>query len=229
VIGTTARFGHFPPISVRLEDRLLAEGRVGYIGFNVFMPVIAARFADALSAQREAGIEALIIDLRGNPGGLAGMVMGLSGWIVGDRAAALGVMKMRQAELRFIVNPRARNDRFHGPVAILVDGLSASTSELFAAGLQELGRAVVVGETSAGMSLPSVIEALPDGDLLQLVTADLHTPGGARIEGVGVTPDVVVSLDTESLLAGGDAQIAAAVAHLLHSSEPAPASPPETP
>jgi carboxyl-terminal processing protease len=222
VMGSTARFGHFPAISVRFEEALLAEGRVGYIGFNVFMPVVSRRFGDALASHRAAGIEALIIDLRGNPGGLASMVMGLSGWLVGDRDAALGVMKMRQTELRFIVNPRARKDRFDGPVAILVDGLSASTSELFAAGLQELGRAVVIGERTAGMSLPSVIEALPDGDLLQLVTADLHTPNGTRIEGVGVIPDIRVSQDTASLLAGEDPQLDAAVAHLLQSSAPTP-------
>jgi carboxyl-terminal processing protease len=113
------------------------------------------------------------------------------------------------------VKPRASKDRFDGPIVVLVDGLSASTSELFAAGLQELGRVTVVGTTSAGMSLPSIIETLPDGDLLQFVTADLHTPGGARLEGVGVVPDVVVPWDEASLLAGTDPQLDAALSHLL--------------
>jgi len=213
-IGTTARFGHFPPISVRLEDALLADGRIGYIGFNVFMPAVSAQFAQSLKAHREAGIEGLIVDLRGNPGGLAGMVMGLSGWLLGDRGVSLGVMKTRDTELNFNVNPRARKDRFEGPLVVLLDGLSASTSEIFAAGLQELGRAVVVGEQSAGMSLPSLIEVLPDGDLLQFVTADLHTPGGLRVEGAGVRPDLVVPLDRDSLQAGIDPQLEAAVSHL---------------
>ncbi len=219
-MGFTAAFGNFPPISVRFESDLLADGRVGYVGFTVFMPVVAMEFQKAMRAHRDAGIEALIVDLRGNPGGLAGMVMGLSGWLVGDRGAALGVMKMRDTELRFVVNPRARKDRFAGPVVVLVDGLSASTSELFAAGLKELGRVTVVGTTSAGMSLPSVIETLPDGDLLQFVTADLHTPGGVRIEGAGVVPDIVVPLDEASLLAGDDLQRAAAVSHLLNALAP---------
>jgi carboxyl-terminal processing protease len=214
-VGVTASFGNFPPISVRFDSDLLADGRVGYIGFSVFMPVVASAFQDAMRSHRDAGVEGLVIDLRGNPGGLAGMVMGLSGWLVGERGAALGVMKMRDAELRFVVNPRASKDRFDGPIVVLVDGLSASTSELFAAGLQELGRVTVVGTTSAGMSLPSIIETLPDGDLLQFVTADLHTPGGARLEGVGVVPDVVVPWDEASLLAGTDPQLDAALSHLL--------------
>ena len=214
-VGVTASFGNFPPISVRFESDLLAEGRVGYIGFSVFMPVVAGAFQDAMRSQRDAGIEALVIDLRGNPGGLVGMVMGLSGWLVGDRGAALGVMKTRDAELRFVVNPRASKDRFNGPIVVLVDALSASTSELFAAGLQELGRASVVGTTSAGMSLPSIIETLPDGDLLQFVTADLHTPAGARLEAAGVTPDIVVPLNEAALLAGTDPQLDAALSHLL--------------
>jgi len=221
-VGVTAFFGNFPPISVRFEADTLAEGRVGYIGFSVFMPVVAMKFQEAMRAHRDAGTEALIIDLRGNPGGLAGMVMGLSGWLVADRGAALGVMKSRTTELRFVVNPRASKDRFDGPVVVLIDGLSASTSELFAAGLQELGRATVVGTTSAGMSLPSIIETLPNGDLLQFVTADLHTPAGVRIEGAGVTPDVVVPLTEASLLAGADPQLDAAVSHLLNALAPEP-------
>jgi carboxyl-terminal processing protease len=82
----------------------------------------------------------MVIDLRGNPGGIGGMAMGMAGWLVDKPGQRLGTMYMRGATLNFVINPRA--EAFNGPVAVLVDGSSASTSEIFAGGLKDLGRAV---------------------------------------------------------------------------------------
>jgi len=100
-------------------------------------------------------------------------------------------------------------------VAILLDELSASTSEVFASGLQALGRARVFGNTSAGMALPSIFEVLPNGDGLQFAIGDLHGPSGQRLEGLGVTPDVPISLSAAALQAGEDPVQDAAIAWLL--------------
>ena len=87
----------------------------------------------------------IVIDLRGNPGGVGAMVMGFGGYFV-DSAISLGTMRSRQLSLRFTMNPhRVTNDGspaapFHGPLGIIVDPMTASTSEIFAAGMQRIGR-----------------------------------------------------------------------------------------
>lgn len=93
--------------------------------------------------------------------------------------------------------------------------LSASTSEIFAAGLQDHGRARIFGETSAGAALPAVIERLPNGDLFMHPMADLVRPSGERIEGRGVLPDVAVEVTREGLLKGIDAPLEAALSWIV--------------
>jgi carboxyl-terminal processing protease len=117
-----------------------------------------------------------------------------------------------------VSNPR-RSDRqggalapFGGPVAILVDGLSVSTSEIFAAGLQVLGRARIFGEATAGQALPAMIAQLPNGDVMQYVVADFTAPDGRRIEARGVAPDHHRPLRRGALLAGRDEALADALA-----------------
>src|SRR5205085_8327041 len=118
-------------------------GNTGYIGFNMCLdlPRVMGRFSDEVNTCMKC--DGLIIDLRGNPGGIGGMAMGMAGFLVDKPDQRLGTMYMRETTLNFIVNPRA--EVFAGPVAVLVDGLSASTSEIFAGGLKDLGRARVFG------------------------------------------------------------------------------------
>jgi len=136
------------------------------------------------------------------------MAPGITGRLETEQVS-LGVMKMRDAELKFIAFPQP--NPYTGKVIILTDGGSASTSEVFASGLQELGRAVIVGETSLGAALPSVIQKLPTGALFQYAIADFKTPKGVLIEGRGVIPDVEVKLTRRALLTGRDVQLEAAV------------------
>jgi carboxyl-terminal processing protease len=144
------------------------------------------------------------------------MVMGFGGHFFTE-PVSLGAMQSRDSRLEFRVNPRTvtadgrRVEPFAGRVVVLTDPLSASTSEVFAAGLQDLGRAAVVGERSAGAALPSVVERLPNGDVLQYAIADFETPKGHAIEGRGVTPDVAVDLTRAVLLEGGDPALSAAL------------------
>jgi carboxyl-terminal processing protease len=114
-------------------------------------------------------------------------------------------MTMREGSLNVAVRPRAQ--AFTGRVAILVDGMTASCGEVFAAGLQDLGRARIFGSRTAGAVLASAIERLPNGDALQFVVADYVSHGGRRLEGVGVVLDVEAPWDRASLLAGKDAAL----------------------
>jgi carboxyl-terminal processing protease len=118
-------------------------------------------------------------------------------------------MKTRDTEVKFVVSPRA--ETFKGPVAILIDGLSASTSEILAGGLQGLGRARVFGSQSAGAALPSAIEKLPNGDGFQYAFANYVSEGGGVLEGSGVTPDVELTPTRAQLLEGKDPVLEAAV------------------
>ena len=150
-----------------------------------------------------------MLDLRGNPGGVAGLSAGLAGYFV-DEAESLGTLKYRDSELHLRINPRrvSREGKalsiYQGPLAILINQFSASTSEIFTAGLQDLGRARVFGETSAAAALPAVIERLPNGDLLMHALADLTRPSGERVEGIGVVPDEAIQLTRPALQAGVD-------------------------
>ena len=216
--GEPATIGNLPTFHVRLESerRPTPAGRpAGIIRFNVWMPAVDARFQQAIDELRDAA--GIVLDLRGNPGGLAAMLMGISGHFLEERKP-LGVMKTRDAQLKFAANPRlvnARGERvkpFAGPVAILVDAMSGSATECFAGGMQSIGRARVFGQTSMGQALPALFDRLPNGDLMIHAYGDFVTADGTRLEGRGVVPDQPVPLDRQALLAGHDATLEAALA-----------------
>jgi carboxyl-terminal processing protease len=216
--GELVTIGHLPPLRVRTHaERLRLPGNrdAGLIGFNVWMPAVAAPFAEAIDRYRDAS--GLVIDLRGNPGGLADMMRGLAGHLL-DEPLLIGRMKMRAIELEFRANPRRatadgrRVEPFAGPVAILIDELTGSASECFAGGLQSLGRARVFGVTSMGQALPAATRELANGDVLLYAIGDFITATGVRLERTGVLPDEVVPLSVEDLAAGRDGALQAALA-----------------
>jgi carboxyl-terminal processing protease len=223
--GTITTFGHLPPLAVDYAARRIGKKRdVAYIRLSIFFDPthVMPAFQRDVAALGDA--RGLILDLRGNPGGIGGMAMGMSGWLVRE-VTALGVMKSRDNELRFVVNPQPTP--WNGPVAILVDELSASTSEILAAGLQDLGRARVFGRRTPGAALPSQFERLPNGDAFQYAVATYISSGGRTLEGNGVVPDQVVALDRKRLLAGHDPTVDAALAWIATSPTPTPL--PESP
>jgi carboxyl-terminal processing protease len=211
--GVRTKFGLLPTQYVWAESRKL-EGNVGYIAFNMFLDParLMAAFEDAIKGFQQT--EGVIIDIRGNPGGIGIMAMGLAGWFIEKPGQQLGTMYTRQTPLKFVVNPRFPT--FRGRVAILVDGSSASTSEIFAGGMQDLKRARVFGTRTAGAALPSFIEKLPNGDGFQCATANYISEGGKPLEGIGVIPDVAAPPTRELLLAGKDAALESAL-HWIHS------------
>lgn len=214
--GSIAKFGNLPPMPAQLEwSRVRQDGRtVGVIRFNVWMPVLSPAFDAAMDSLRSS--DAIVIDVRGNLGGVGGMSMGIAGHFL-DTSVAIGVMTQRTSNLRFVANPRRVNGRnqtvkpFAGPLAIVVDPLSASTTEIFAGGLQLLKRATIFGSQSAGQALPSVPERLPNGDILYHAIADFVGPTGKPVEGEGVIPDRVVPLTRPELVKGRDAALEAAL------------------
>lgn len=201
-------FGNFPALRTEFEARRLANG-VGYIRFNLFVIPQMARIRAALREMADA--PGIVFDVRGNPGGIGAMANGITGLLT-KTEFSLGTMQMRHGHINFIAYPQ--NRPYTGKVVVLTDGMSASTSEIFAAGLQEAKRATVIGERTAGAALPSVIERLPTRALFQYAIADFKTPQGKLLEGNGVMPDKTVNLTRLSLLADKDLQLEAALAHI---------------
>ncbi len=208
--GRLSQYANLPPIAGVVNwSRLPVQGGgcAGTIAFNIWLPAFVGELDRAVDSVRSC--KGVVIDLRGNPGGVGAMVMGFGGHFV-DSVKSLGTMKMRQLSLNFVINPqRSRNDGssmspFSGPVAILVDPMTASTSEIFAAGMQRIGRARVFGQRSAGAALPALMNRLPSGDVFVHAVADFTDPEGRRIEGSGAEPDVEVPLSVGVLSEGRD-------------------------
>ncbi len=206
----SAGFGFVQGMNVEREFKMVGRGQdIGYFRLGMFLDVVRVlpQFQKAIEAC--AKCRGFVIDLRGNPGGVAVMANAMAGWFVEAQNLKLGTMYQRGVELKFAVIPRLGG--FRGPLAIVVDGASASTSEILAGGLQDLKRARIFGSRTAGAALPSVIESLPNGDLFQYAVANYVSESGRELEGVGVRPDVEVSHTLATLRAGRDRPVEAAI------------------
>jgi carboxyl-terminal processing protease len=215
--GERVRLGNLPPLDVAVDARdatTPGRRRAGVIAFNLWMASAAAGIDQAVDRFRDRA--GLVIDLRGNPGGLVLMISGVAGHVLAD-PVVLGEMRTRTNTLTLRANPRLstadgrRVAPFAGPVAILVDELTASASECFAGALQGLGRARVFGAQTMGQALPASTRTLPSGDVLLYAIGDFVTASGRRLEGEGVVPDEPIRLSVEGLAGGGDPALEAAL------------------
>jgi carboxyl-terminal processing protease len=217
--------GNLKNVPIEVEHRML-DGKggqapkgsgVGYLYFNVWMMPLVPKIEAAIADLRAQGMKALVLDLRGNPGGVGMMVVPLCRQLLSE-SGTLGVMRMREADQHFRFT--ATGDAFTGPITVLIDEGTGSTSEIFAQGLQDLERITVVGASSSqGAALPSLVEELPGGALLQYVVADYVSPGGTAVEGRGVVPDVRVEETQAAFANGKDPVLAAAIEALTKSAE----------
>jgi carboxyl-terminal processing protease len=217
-----------PPVPMHYEAtrRALPDGGCALlVAFNLWAQPTFDRLAATLRDER--GCDRLILDLRANPGGQLWTLTAIAG-LLHDRKTQLGTMTSADGTLRMIVFPRRiDNDgrplrQLLGPIAILIDRGSASSSEIFASALQATGRARIFGETSAGMALPAMTARLPSGDWLYYPTADITDPSGRRIEGRGVAPDTAIALEVSGLAKGGDPILDAAMGWIAEAAAPTP-------
>lgn len=223
--GERITLGNLRDVPTRVEHRMLGDG-VGLLHFNVWMLPMVKRMEAALAQLRAQGMRALVLDLRGNPGGVGAMAVPVARMLLADDGS-LGTMRFREFEQVLRVEPG--EDPFTGPVAVLIDEGTASTSEIFVVGMRDLGRITVVGgQRSAGAALPSVIEELVDGAMLQAVVADYRSPQGTVVEGEGIEPDLRVHETREGFVGGGDPVLEAAHRSLVETLAALPAAAVET-
>jgi carboxyl-terminal processing protease len=182
---------------------------IGYFHLSAFFDPVAVMKALESAVKDNVKADGFILDLRGNPGGIGGMALGFGGFFVDKADQKLGSMSTRDGTLNFILYPRS--EPYTGPLAILVDGMTASTSEILAGGLQDLKRARIFGSRTMGAALPSQFIPLPNGDRFQYAFANYVSAGGKALEGNGVMPDEDVRLTRAALLAGQDPVLDVAV------------------
>ena len=148
--GEGAPLGILPPFPVWLESRRL-DGDIGYLAFNAFMdPMrLLPAYQKAIDSFRDC--QGIVIDIRGNGGGLPGIATGMAGWLIDSEGEYFGEMNVRGTKLKLVINPRAKV--FAGPVAMLIDDTCASCAEMFPAGMRDIGRARLFGVQTAGAVL----------------------------------------------------------------------------
>jgi len=205
--GQMKKFGHLPAMRVAYETRQLPED-VTYFSFNLFFdpPNVMTAFREAVEQARDS--KGLVIDLRGNHGGIAGMTFGMASAFATE-AGKMGVMKMRSQEMTFPLFPPV--EPYTGPVAVLIDECSISSAEIMSGGMQDKGLARLFGTTTAGLALPSTVVKLPNGDRLQYAFATYTSASGKVLEGVGVIPDEQIAPGQQELKENRDPVLARAV------------------
>jgi carboxyl-terminal processing protease len=191
--------------AVEFEARRL-DNEVGYIRLNTLQPQLVTKILNAIKSMGK--VSGIIIDLRGNSGGEIERMLDL--FLI--KKSFLYIRRTRDSETKIFSRPP--NDVYQGPLVVLVDVLSGSASELFAACLQALKRAVVVGERSPGSVMESDAMVFPNGAVFMYPVAQISTPDGTVLEGHGVIPDIEAGLNRELLLKGIDSQLDSAVRHI---------------
>lgn len=206
--GNRVALGHIEGPRVWFESRRVALD-VGYVAFNAFLDPLRVMPALEAALRSFAETRGMVLDLRGNSGGMPGMVTGVGGWLLAGEPRSLGTIRTRRDRLELVVQPRP--SPYAGRVAVLVDGTSMCGAEVLAAGLRDLGRARLFGTRTAGVVMGGELEKLPNGDVLMYAFASFTTARGEALEGHGLDPDELTPPSREALLAGGDPALDAAV------------------
>lgn len=197
-----------PPACGEIEVRHLAND-IGYIRFSGFLSSVQDGVLQAIEEFHDA--PALIIDLRGNPGGQFFVRKAIASQLVGRPDLFIRYQYRdhhEEAYLDPVTNP------YPGKVVILVDEHSTSSSEEFSGSLQVFGRATIVGSQTPGVCLVMNIKILPYGTILAYPIAQSQVAYGRVLENNGVVPDIEVTLDRQQLLQGRDTQLEAALSYL---------------
>ena len=168
-------------------------GSIGYIRLGQFNAMADADVKKAVQDLTKKGAKGFVLDLRENPGGLLEQAVKVSSLFISS-GVIVRVDERNKAEQILNASGGTITD---APMAVLINGDSASASEIAAGALQDYGRAVVVGEKSFGKGSVQTIEQLPDGDAVKFTIAHYLTPKKRVINNVGLTPDVVVQMDRE--------------------------------
>ena len=177
----------------------MLENKVGHIMIGSFEEITVEQFESALSDLKEQGMEKLILDLRGNGGGMVDVAVKITDDLIGTGVVTYTLDKQGERKDYNAVTPV----ELGLPMVVLVDSGSASASELVTGALKDHGAAKVVGTTTYGKGIVQNLYPLTDGSAIKLTNARYYTPSGVNIQGTGIEPDVVIEFDPEAYKKNG--------------------------
>jgi carboxyl-terminal processing protease len=180
-----------------LPPDLTGPFKIGYVRLIQFNEPTADELGKALDALQKQGMQALILDLRNNPGGLLNSAVDVCGQFLPPNTKVVSTQGRAASQQRDYATSGAVKERPHFPMALLVNEGSASGAEIVAGALKDLRRAILVGETTFGKGSVQNVLQLPDGSALRITTAKYYTPSKQVIHGNGVTPNIRVPVTSD--------------------------------
>jgi carboxyl-terminal processing protease len=180
-----------------LDPELTGSFKIGYIRLIQFNEPTADELSRALDDLEKKGMQAFILDLRNNPGGLLNSAVDVCAQFVPPNTKVVSTQGRAASQQREYSTSGATRERPRFPMAVLVNEGSASGAEIVSGALKDLNRAIVVGETTFGKGSVQNVMQLPDGSALRFTTAKYYTPSKQTIHGNGVTPNIRVPMSAE--------------------------------
>lgn len=213
VILGISREGESQPLSItvprgrvvvpNVEDKMIADGTVGYISIAQFSDAVSQQFDESIERVRRENPDGIVIDLRGNPGGLLERTAEMLGRF--EEGATVVTMRKRDGQPEVVRSPRGRSLRWEMPVVILINEASASASEIFAGVLHDYNRATLIGEHTYGKASVQQVYPIRGGSGAKVTIARYYLPKSSdisrRVDGDGqyisggLAPDIELELD----------------------------------
>lgn len=197
-------------VTVQTVEHKMLDNNVGYIEVSQFDVVTAAQFKSAIDDLEKKGMEKLVIDLRNNPSGVLDTVVSMLDYVLPDDLIIEGDKNLVRTNpdatlLVYMADKNGKGGQNYAsdghsldlPMAVLVNGESASASEVFSGAMKDYGRATIVGTTTFGKGIVQNLIPLDNGTAIKMTTAHYYTPSGFDLHGKGVEPDVEVELKEE--------------------------------
>lgn len=172
----------------------MLENDIGYIQITEFDEVTTDQFTEAMAVIKGSGAKGLVLDLRGNPGGSLNVVVDIARQILPKGLIVYTEDKYGERD-EYTCDGRNELDM---PLAVLVNGNSASASEILAGAIKDYHKGTLVGTTTFGKGIVQRVLPLTDGTALKLTISAYYTPNGNNIHGVGIEPDVVCEFDSDA-------------------------------
>lgn len=192
-------------IEVPTLDWEMKEGNIAYIQLYNFNSNAGSLFYNAALSVLISGAKGVVLDLRNNPGGFLDVSVEIAGWFM-NRGEAVVQEKFRSGEENFM-RSNGPSALVNLPVVVLVNGGSASASEILAGALQDARKIKLVGEKTFGKGSVQEIEDLKDGSTLKITIAEWLTPNGRHINKLGIIPDVVIKMPDDGIINKKDPQL----------------------
>lgn len=166
---------------------------LGYISISQFDEKTGDEFDEAIDSLTAQNIEGLILDLRGNPGGVVDTAAHIADKLLPEGMIVYAENKNGKRDFEFKSDPAY----FDKPLVVLIDGGSASASELLSGAIKDYGRAQLIGKTTFGKGIVQTANRFPNGDGIKLTTAEYFLPSGTSIHKIGVKPDIEIDLPAD--------------------------------